>query len=53
MSRPENYAIEKTVWRSGLQNPYGDELVVAEGTVDDQKCYIMAWEVSVYFRDNS
>lgn len=47
MSRPENYAIEKTVWRSGRKNPYGDELVVAEGTVDNQPCYVMAWEVRV------
>ena len=47
MARPEEYTIEKTVWRSGRKNPYGDELVVAEGTVNDQPCYVMAWEVRV------
>lgn len=45
MSRPENYTIVQTVWRSGRKNNFGDELVVAEGTIDDAPCYIMAWEV--------
>ena len=46
MSRPEDYAIKKTVWRSGRKNPYGDELVVAEGTVNTKQAFIMAWEVT-------
>tara|TARA_B100001057_G_scaffold491080_1_gene580584 strand:+ start:749 stop:1273 length:525 start_codon:yes stop_codon:yes gene_type:complete len=45
MSRPDDYTIEKTVWRSGRKNPYGDELVVAEGKVNNRHSYIMAWEV--------
>tara|TARA_B100000989_G_C19517564_1_gene462437 strand:- start:1798 stop:2337 length:540 start_codon:yes stop_codon:yes gene_type:complete len=45
MSRPEEYAIEKTVWRSGRKNPYGDELVVAQGKVNNKKAFVMAWEV--------
>jgi len=45
MSRPEKYTIEKTVWRSGRTNSFGDELVVAKGTTHDKPCYIMAWEV--------
>ena len=45
MSRPEEYTIQKTVWRSGRKNPYGDELVVAEGTVNTERAFIMAWEV--------
>ena len=45
MSRPEEYTIQKTVWRSGRKNPYGDELVVAEGTVNNERAFIMAWEV--------
>ena len=45
MSRPEDYAVKKTVWRSGRKNPYGDELVVAEGTVNNKQAFIMAWEV--------
>tara|TARA_B100000941_G_C28347162_1_gene469887 strand:+ start:33 stop:563 length:531 start_codon:yes stop_codon:yes gene_type:complete len=46
MSRPENYTIKKTVWRSGRKNNFGDELVVAEGEVNDQYAFIMAWEVT-------
>ena len=45
MSRPEDYDIEKTVWRSGRKNAYGDELVVAKATVNDKPCYLMAWEI--------
>ena len=45
MSRPDNYSIEKTVWRSGRKNNFGDELVVAEGKVNDKFSYVMAWEV--------
>jgi hypothetical protein len=45
MARPEEYTIEKTVWRSGRKNSYNDELVVAKGTVNNQPCYVMAWEV--------
>lgn len=45
MSRPEEYKIEKTVWRSGRKNDFGDELVVTEGYVNNQFAYIMAWEV--------
>ncbi len=44
MSRPDNYSIEKTVWRSGRKNNFGDELVVAEGKVNDKFSYVMAWE---------
>ena len=43
MSRPEEYTIEKTVWRP-VKN-HGDELVVAEGTVNTERAFIMAWEV--------
>lgn len=46
MSRPENYTIEKTVWRSGRKNNFGDELVVAQGKIDNDPCYVMAWEVT-------
>ena len=46
MSRPEEYKIEKTVWRSGRKNDFGDELVVTEGYVNNQFAYIMAWEVN-------
>jgi hypothetical protein len=46
MSRPEKYNIVQTVWRSGRKNGFGDELVVAEGTVNDEPCYVMAWEVA-------
>ena len=46
MSRPENYTIVQTVWRSGRKNGFGDELVVAQGKIDDEPCYVMAWEVS-------
>ena len=46
MSRPDDYTIEKTVWRSGRTNPFGDELIVAKGNVNDKPCYIMAWEVT-------
>ena len=45
MSRPDEYTIKTTVWRSGRKNPYGDELVVAKGLVNKKPCYIMAWEV--------
>ena len=45
MSRPDEYTIETTVWRSGRKNTYGDELVVAEGTVNEKFSYIMAREV--------
>jgi len=34
------------VWRSGRKNGFGDELVVAQGKIDDEPCYVMAWEVS-------
>ena len=40
MSRPEEYKIEKTVWRSGRKNDFGDELVVTEGYVNNQFAYI-------------
>lgn len=46
MSRPEKYTIEKTVWRSGRKNDFGDELVVTQGYVNNQFSYIMAWEVT-------
>ncbi len=45
MSRPEHYTIKETVWRSGRKNPYGDELVVAFGLVENKPAFIMAWEV--------
>ena len=41
----DKYDITETVWRSGRKNNFEDELVVAEGTVNSQPAYIMAWEV--------
>jgi hypothetical protein len=42
----DKYDIVETIWRSGRKNNFGDELVVATGTVNDKQSYIMAWEVN-------
>lgn len=42
----DKYDIAETIWRSGRKNDFGDELVVAEGSVNSKKSFIMAWEVN-------
>ena len=42
----DDYVITQTVWRSGRVNNYGDELVVAEGVVNSEPAFVMAWEVT-------
>jgi len=42
----DEYDITRTVWRSGRVNNFGDELVVAEGLVNSNPSFIMAWEVT-------
>ena len=41
----EKFDITEVVWRSGRKNDFKDELVVANGMVNSQPAYIMAWEV--------